>query len=147
MLHNIIGKPILLKHLYGVLVLWIFFYKNLFQIVVGNFDPNLISTRCSAFESLLGLIASESRLRDAPAAITFFQDIELNDAKRLINEGKFDQALSVLETSFKLLNKVSNYNYTSFSLRLCRLKWRACRMSRIINCLFQPLIHRLQDYF
>lgn len=77
------------------------------QIVVGNFDPNLISSRCTAFESLLNLIASESRLRDAPAAIAFFQDVELKDARKLLNEGKFDQALSLLETSFKLLNKVT----------------------------------------
>lgn len=76
-------------------------------MVMGNFEPNLISTRCAAFESLLGLIGTESRLRDSPAAITFFQDIELGEARRLINDGKFDQALSVLETSFKLLNKVT----------------------------------------
>lgn len=76
------------------------------QIMVGNFDPNLISTRCAAFESLLNLIANESRLRDAPAAIAFFQNVELKDARKLIDEGKFDQALSILETSFKLLNKV-----------------------------------------
>lgn len=82
-----------------------------FQIVMGNFDPNLITTRCTAFESLLALIANDSRLRDSPAAITFFQDIELNDARRLINEGKFDQALSILETSFKLLNKVCRVIY------------------------------------
>lgn len=81
------------------------------QIVVGNFDPNLISSRCAAFESLLNLIASESRLRDAPAAIAFFQDVELKDARKLINEGKFDQALSLLETSFKLLNKVISIIY------------------------------------
>lgn len=85
---------------------------------MGNFDPNLISTRCTAFESLLDLIAGDSRLRDTPAAITFFQDIELNEAKQLINEGKFDQALSVLETSFKLLNKVSKFitRHTQVSL-------------------------------
>lgn len=96
-------------------------------MVVGNFDPNLISTRCTAFESLLGLIASESRLRNSPAAIAFFQDIELNEARRLINDKKYDQALSVLETSFKLLNKVIYYfklydrdaiNY-GFDERLC----------------------------
>lgn len=95
-------------------------YFYLFQIVIGNFDPNLISTRCTAFESLLDLIAGESRLRDSPTTITFFQDIELNEAKQLINEGKFDQALSVLETSFKLLNKVSRYkdNYYYFKAML-----------------------------
>jgi hypothetical protein len=80
-----------------------------FQMVVGNFEPNLISNRCTAFESLLELIANESRLRDSPAAIAFFQDIELNEAKKLIEENKFDQALSVLETSFKLLNKVNSF--------------------------------------
>lgn len=84
------------------------------QIVVGNFDPNLISSRCAAFESLLNLIANESRLRDAPAAIAFFQNVELNESRKLINEGKFDQALFVLETSFKLLNKVSIVLKTGF---------------------------------
>lgn len=75
---------------------------------MGNFDPSLISTRCAAFESLLCVVASESRLREAPVSRTFFQDPELNEAKKLISEGKFDQALSVLESSFKLLNKVTN---------------------------------------
>lgn len=79
----------------------------MFQMMLGNFDPSLISTRCAAFEQLLELIATESRLRDSQAAKSFFQDVELNEARRLITENKFDQALSVLETSFKLLNKVS----------------------------------------
>ncbi|KAJ8726466.1 hypothetical protein PYW07_001164 [Mythimna separata] len=91
------------------------------KIVMGNFDPNLISTRCTAFESLLDLIAGDSRLRDSPAAITFFQDIELNEAKQLINEGKFDQALSVLETSFKLLNKVYTDRSRVVLGALCRI--------------------------
>ncbi|CAK1602986.1 unnamed protein product [Parnassius mnemosyne] len=91
------------------------------KIVMGNFDPNLISTRCSAFESLLNLIATESRLRDSPAAIAFFQDIELKEAKRLIDESKFDQALSVLETSFKLLNKVYTDRSRVVLSVLCRI--------------------------
>lgn len=88
-----------------------------FQTVVGNFDANLISTRCAAFESLLDLMSNDSRLRDCPAAITFFQDVELSEAKRLINEGKFDQALSILETSFKLLNKVIIFLHAFLSLK------------------------------
>ncbi|CAH2238848.1 sorting nexin-20 [Pararge aegeria] len=91
------------------------------KIVVGNFEPNLISTRCAAFESLLNIIASESRLRDAPAAIVFFQNAELKDARRLIDEGKFDQALSVLETSFKLLNKVYTDRSRVVLSVLCRI--------------------------
>lgn len=92
----------------------LFFY---FQMVVGNFEPNLISTRCTAFETLLQLISNESRLRDCPAAITFFQDIELIEARKLIEEKKFDQALSVLETSFRLLNKVNIILFTGRSFR------------------------------
>ncbi|XP_047544993.1 sorting nexin-21 [Vanessa tameamea] len=91
------------------------------KIVVGNFDPNLISTRCAAFESLLNLIANESRLRDAPAAIAFFQDIELKEARKLIDDGKFDQALSLLETSFKLLNKVYTDRSRVVLSVLCRI--------------------------
>lgn len=91
------------------------------KIVMGNFDPNLIATRCTAFESLLELIANDSRLRDSPAAITFFQDIELNDARRLIIEGKFDQALSILEISFKLLNKVYTDRSRVVLSALCRI--------------------------
>ncbi|XP_047042283.1 sorting nexin-20 [Helicoverpa zea] len=91
------------------------------KIVMGNFDPILIANRCAAFNSLLDLVASESRLRDSPAAITFFQDIELNEAKRLINNGSFDQALSVLETSFKLLNKVYTDRSRVVLGALCRI--------------------------
>ncbi|XP_013182900.2 sorting nexin-20 [Amyelois transitella] len=94
------------------------------KMMVGNFDPDLISSRCSAFESLLELIASESRLRESPAAITFFQDTELNEAKRLIHEEKYDKALSILETSFKLLNKV----YTD------RSRVVLCALCRIVAC-------------
>ncbi|XP_041988401.1 sorting nexin-20 [Aricia agestis] len=94
------------------------------KIVVGNFEPNLISTRGAAFQSLLDLIASESRLRDTSAAIAFFQDIELKEARKLIDEGKFDQALSILETSFKLLNKV----YTD------RSRVVLCALCRIVAC-------------
>lgn len=91
------------------------------KIVVGNFDPSLISTRCAAFESLLNLVASESRLRDAPVSMTFFQEPELNEARKLISEEKFDQALSVLESSFKLLNKVYTDRSRVVLSSLCRI--------------------------
>ncbi|XP_026327431.1 sorting nexin-20 isoform X2 [Hyposmocoma kahamanoa] len=91
------------------------------KIMMGNFEPNLISNRCSAFESLLDLIANESRLRESPAAISFFQDIELSEARRLIDENKFDQALSVLETSFRLLNKVYTDRSRVVLSVLCRI--------------------------
>lgn len=91
------------------------------KIVVGNFEPNLISTRCFAFEDLLRFVANDSRLRGSPAAISFFQDIELQEAKRLLEEKKFDQALSVLETSFKLLNKLYTDRSRVVLGALCRI--------------------------
>ncbi|XP_063838592.1 sorting nexin-20 [Ostrinia nubilalis] len=91
------------------------------KIVVGNFEPNLISTRCRAFETLLQLISGESRLRDCPASINFFQNIELIEARKLIEEKKFDQALSILETSFKLLNKVYTDRSRVVLGALCRI--------------------------
>ncbi|XP_028170224.1 sorting nexin-20 [Ostrinia furnacalis] len=91
------------------------------KIVVGNFEPNLISTRCTAFETLLQLISGESRLRDCPASINFFQNIELIEARKLIEEKKFDQALSILETSFKLLNKVYTDRSRVVLGALCRI--------------------------
>lgn len=91
------------------------------KIVMGNFDPNLITTRCTAFEALLELISSDSRLRDSPAAISFFQDIELNDARKLISEKGYDTALFTLETSFKLLNKVYTDRSRVVLSVLCRI--------------------------
>ncbi|CAH4006045.1 unnamed protein product [Pieris brassicae] len=91
------------------------------KILVGNFDPSLISSRCAGFEVLLNLIANESRLRDSMAAIAFFQDVELNEARRLIGEEKYDQAFSVLETSFKLLSKVYTDRSRVVLSALCRI--------------------------
>ncbi|XP_037297766.1 sorting nexin-20 [Manduca sexta] len=102
------------------------------KMVMGNFDPEQISARCIAFEKLLKLVSSDYRLRDCPAAIAFFQDIELNEARKLINgpvkestenehDCKLDVALSVLETSFKLLNKVYTGRSRVVLGALCRI--------------------------
>ncbi|CAG9784302.1 unnamed protein product [Diatraea saccharalis] len=91
------------------------------KMMVGNFEPSLISTRCFAFESLVRAVANDSRTRDSPPVISFFQDIELNEAKRLIEEKKFDQALSVLESSFKLLNKLYTDRSRVVLGALCRI--------------------------
>lgn len=84
--------------------------------MVGNFDSALITARCDAFVSLLDLVANESRLRENPTTISFFQDPELLEARTLLSEGKFDQALAVLEMSFKLLNKVTIFIIIFFCL-------------------------------
>ncbi|XP_063359045.1 sorting nexin-20 [Cydia amplana] len=91
------------------------------KMVVGNFDPNLITARATAFEALLKLISEESRLRESPAAIAFFHDVELAEARQLMLEGSHDMALSVLETSFRLLNKVYTDRSRVVLSALCRV--------------------------
>ncbi|RVE54160.1 hypothetical protein evm_001283 [Chilo suppressalis] len=91
------------------------------KMLVGNFEPSLISTRCFAFETLVRTVANNFSSRDSPAVISFFQDIELNEAKRLIEEKKFDQALSLLESSFKLLNKLYTDRSRVVLSALCRI--------------------------
>ncbi|GBP91794.1 Sorting nexin-21 [Eumeta japonica] len=89
--------------------------------ITGNFNPTLISSRGDAFESLLDLIANESRLRESPAAISFFQDTELSEARRLIKNNDYGQAFWMLENSFKLLSKVYTDRSRPVLLTLCRL--------------------------
>lgn len=89
------------------------FYSNIiflslhnFQVLLGNFDLKVIMSRTSGFVTFLEHIAKDVRLREAPCTINFFQQPELTKAKKLMEEKKYDQALSILEDNFKLLNKV-----------------------------------------
>lgn len=91
---------------YAKCVIWSKCVHIFKQSVVGNFDASLISARCVGFEALLNLIMHESRLRDTPASVAFFQEPELSQAKKLIDADNFSEALRVMETNFKLLNKV-----------------------------------------
>lgn len=81
-------------------------YHTVIQVLIGNFDDKLISTRSTGFESLLKLISSECRLLNATAVLCFLQDFELNQAKELIKEKRIDMAIPVLENNFRILNKV-----------------------------------------
>lgn len=76
--------------------------------MVGNFDASLISARCLAFENLLNHIANESRLRESLAAVSFFKNQELSEARKALDKSSdYEKAFHILESSFKLLNKVS----------------------------------------
>lgn len=99
------------------------------KIIVGNFDPNLISTRCNAFEDLLKIVAADLRLRESAASIAFLQNPELNEAKYLIEGGLYDDAYNILETSFRLLNKVYTDRSHVVLTALCRTV--ACAASSI----------------
>lgn len=76
------------------------------KVLYGNFDNELISTRSTGFESLLKHISQESRLRNSNAMLNFLMDVELNQAKALLEKKDYELLYPLLEGSFKLLNKV-----------------------------------------
>ncbi|XP_077297272.1 sorting nexin 21 isoform X2 [Arctopsyche grandis] len=91
------------------------------KVMVGNFSSALIACRSAYFVSLLEHIIKETRLREAQCTMAFFQDVELAEAKNLMNANKYDQALSTLENLFKLLNRVYTDRSHIVIMSLCRL--------------------------
>lgn len=76
------------------------------KVLIGNFANKLISIRSTGFESLLKHISMEDKLRNSKALLHFLQDIELMRAKKFLTEKQFFFAAPLLESNFKLLNKV-----------------------------------------
>lgn len=91
------------------------------KVLTGNFDNKLISTRSTGFESLLKHISIESKLRTSPSLLNFLQDVELEKAKKYIEEKQFFFAVPLLENNFRLLNKVYTDRSPAVLLALCRL--------------------------
>lgn len=91
------------------------------KVLTGNFDSKLISTRITAFESVLKHISSESKLRTSKAMQIFLQEPELSRVKELLDEKNYNEAYEILEQSFKLLNKVFLDRSHAVILNLCRL--------------------------
>lgn len=78
------------------------------KVLYGNFDNELISTRSTGFELLLKHISQESRLRNSNAMLTFLSDVEMNQAKILLEKKEYEIVFPLFEKTFKLLNKVTN---------------------------------------
>lgn len=76
------------------------------KVLYGNFDNELISTRSTGFESLLKHISQETRLRNSNAMLSFLNDVELAQAKTMMEGTNYATAYPLLENGFKLLNKV-----------------------------------------
>lgn len=76
------------------------------KVLLGNFANKLITNRSTGFESLLNHITTEHRLRNSKALLHFLQDLELTKAKNFLSEKQFFFAAPLLESNFKLLNKV-----------------------------------------
>lgn len=102
------------------------------KVLMGNFSVNLIAERSNAFESLLEHIARNAVLRTSPAFLVFLQDLELEQACRLLDERK-DSCIPILENSFLLLNKVFMDRSRPVLLVLCRL---------VAACTSTPIPHQ-----
>lgn len=91
------------------------------KVLLGNFDNKLISDRSTGFEALLKYISTESKLRNSSALLKFLQDIELEKAKAILEKKQFSEAYPLLESNFRLLNKVYTDRSPAVLLSLCRL--------------------------
>lgn len=56
-----------------------------------------------------------------PSFVIFLQDIELRQAKRYMDQKRFDMAIGLLETNFRILSKVYTDRSKAVLLALCRL--------------------------
>ncbi|CAG9771669.1 unnamed protein product [Ceutorhynchus assimilis] len=91
------------------------------KVLTGNFDNELISTRSTAFETVLKHISSESKLSTSKAMQVFLQEPELSEANQLCDKKEFAGALEILQNVFKLLNKVFSDRSHAVLLTLCRI--------------------------
>ncbi|KAL1500963.1 hypothetical protein ABEB36_006373 [Hypothenemus hampei] len=91
------------------------------KVLTGNFDNELISARSTAFEKVLRRIALESKLRTSKAMQKFLQEPELNEAKILFDEKRYDVAFEKFLSMFRLLNKIFSDRSPAVLMVLCRL--------------------------
>lgn len=103
---------------HGALMNSVIFPKKAFM---GNFSSVLIAERSTAFEAFLDHIVSSSVLRESPHFLHFLEGIELTRACQLLDERRNEQAVPMLEDTFKLLNKVYLDRSKAVLLLLCRL--------------------------
>ncbi|XP_059618592.1 sorting nexin-21 [Phlebotomus argentipes] len=111
----------------------VFFPK---KAIMGNFSPDLIAERGAAFEVFLDHIVSSWELKESPHFLNFLQGIELERACRLLDERRNEQAVPILQNSFRLLNKIYLDHSKPVLLLLCRL---------VAACTTSPLPHPMAE--
>lgn len=89
------------------------------KIIVGNFSPEVISSRCTGFEAFLDLIGSTTQMRCCEAVTSFFQERELIDALKLIQDKQYYQAIPLLENCFWVMNKLQTDRAPAVLRNLC----------------------------
>lgn len=99
--------------------------------LIGNFSPSLIEERSKAFETFLDYIVTVPALRDSEYFLEFIQGDELKRACALLDERRNEQAVTILENCFRILNKIYLDKSKPVLLLLCRLV-AACTSSPIV---------------
>lgn len=77
------------------------------KVLLGNFTSDLVAERSELFEQFLDYVVGKTVLRESPYFLEFLQEIELVRACQLLDERRNEQAVPILENSFRLLNKVN----------------------------------------
>lgn len=99
--------------------------------LIGNFSPSLIEERSKAFETFLDYIVTVPAIRDSEYFLDFIQGDELKRACALLDERRNEQAVTILENCFRVLNKIYMDKSKPVLLLLCRLV-AACTSSPIV---------------
>lgn len=89
--------------------------------LIGNFSPSLIAERSTAFERFLDYIIKVPALRNSEYFLEFIQADELNRACLLLDERRNEQAITILENCFRILNKIYLDKSKPVLLLLCRI--------------------------
>ncbi|XP_075212239.1 sorting nexin-20-like [Lycorma delicatula] len=90
------------------------------KLLTGNFAPESISARSVGFEALLS-IAAQHTIRDSLHVTSFMQNRELIEAKSWIQSERYDQAIPLVENTFRLLNKLYTDRHPAVLRTLCLL--------------------------
>ncbi|XP_069691976.1 sorting nexin-21 isoform X3 [Periplaneta americana] len=91
------------------------------KVIIGNFAPGVISERSAGFEALLEHLTTEEKLRESACLASFLQGREQREAHEWMKAKRYDQAIPLLENSFRLLNKLHTDRHPAVMLALCRL--------------------------
>jgi len=91
------------------------------KALLGNFTPEMISSRSASFEEFLNFITTTPQVRDSPSIISFLQNRELQEAIQLIQDDQLDQAKPLVENCFWLMNKLQTDRAPVVLRALCLL--------------------------
>jgi sorting nexin-20 len=107
-----------LRHNFPSLMANVMFPK---KVLLGNFAPGVISERSAGFETFLEHIVTVEKLRESSSLSSFLQGREQREARQWMEAQRYDQAIPLLENSFRLLNKLHTDRHPTVMLTLCRL--------------------------